>query len=407
MVSDIETKGGASIAASRLAYSLCRAGHHVIRLVPAADGDPHAWQTRIVGGGLSRTRALRVLPGAAEHWVARALRRALADIEPDVVNIHNLHGASGWSTAVVRIAAECAPTVWTLHDMWSFTGRCAYSYDCRKFPAGCDAACPTPREYPALAPRRIARAWESRRELLGACLPHPLVAVSPSRWLASEARAGLWGSESVDVIPYGLPLDVFAPVERRAARQALGIDPHGPVLMTAAADYRERRKGTVLLKRALHAMPRRPLTVVTLGAGAEGFSLPNVHECHLGFVNRDDTKALAYSAADLFVHPALTDNLPNVVMEAISCGTPVLGFAVGGLLDMVRPGLSGWLAPEVSAQALATAIGESLDEVAGNGRIRESCRAIATAEYGDDLQAARYAALFSRLRMSRDAAPER
>ena len=326
--------------------------------------------------------------------------RALDEFRPDVVNIHNIHGAAaeGWGAGAAVAAAARVPTVWTLHDMWSFTGRCAYSYDCRKFLTGCDASCPTPHEYPSLEPHRIRAAWLEKQAAISSV---SLAAVCPSRWLAREAAAGLWSGRRVEVIPYGLPLEVYRPVERGLARQALDIPVDAPVLLCAAQDLRERRKGGGLLMDALRQLRRRPLTLVTLGAGRLELDAPGLRTVPLGYVDHERTKVLAYSAADLLVHPAPVDNLPNVVMEAMACGTPAVGFPVGGVPDMVRPGITGWLATAVTPQALAVALDAALADLADGRNLRDSCRSVAEAEYSDSLQARRYLELFESLRSSR------
>lgn len=409
MLSDLETQGGAAVAASRLAEGLCQAGQQVTRLVHLSDRREHDWKTvrLTANNGHAPSLPLRVvrrlLPTEQrqawdERDVLRHLREKVTELRPDAINIHNLHAAAahGWSLELADACAECAPTVWTLHDMWSFTGRCAYSYDCRKFLTGCDAACPTPSEYPALAPERIAGAWEQRRRLFK---EHShLAAVTPSRWLAREATAGLWGGHRVEVIPYGLPLDVYKPVDRELAREALEIEAHGPVLLTAAQNLTERRKGGALLGEALTHLKHKPVTLVTLGGGKPNLERDGQHVHALGFIDHERTKVLAYSAADLFVHAAPVDNLPNVVMEAIACGTPVVGFPIGGVPDMVRPGETGWLAQEVTGVALAAAIDAALDDVQGGVDLRPSCRTVAESDYDNVHQAQRYAELFRSLR---------
>ena len=404
MLSDHESSGGAAIAASRLAEGLCRAGHRVTRLVTHADDRDHAWSTRLLSSSHSlASRAIRyVLPARGRnswnrHTVQRQVDEALEALNPDVINLHNLHGAAplGWSPELLRVCSRHACSVWTLHDMWSFTGRCAYSYDCCKYLSGCDATCPTQTEYPALPPDRIAAAWSQRKRLLA--LYPAVAAVAPSHWLAREAQAGLWAGHRIEVIPYGLPLNVYRPLDRALAREALGIESSGPVLLVAAQSISERRKGGSLLVQALRFTARRPLTMLTLGSGHSPIDDDGIRLHTLGYIDHERTKVLAYSAADLFVHPAPVDNLPNVVMESIACGTPVVGFPVGGMIDLVRPGQTGWLAKEVSPTALAQALQPALNDLENGVDLRNSCRAIAEAEYSDNLQAIRYLDLFRSL----------
>lgn len=403
MLSDAETKGGAATAASRLAEALHRLGHRVTRIVHLASGQAHSWSTLSLDSESSLRRATRaMLPSQIrktfEMQSARQRLDEVLDIlSPDVVNVHNLHsyGAArraGWSAGLVRICASHAPTVWTLHDMWSFTGRCAYNYDCRKFLTGCDATCPTPTEHPALAPKKIARAWESRRQLLST--QHGLVAVAPSRWMAQEAQSGLWVSHRVEVIPYGLPLDVYRPLDRALAREALGIRTRGPVLLVAADDLTERRKGMNVLLDALQFVSQRPLTLLTMGAGSLTYNEKEIFPFHLAYVQDEHHKALAYNAADILVHPAPVDNLPIVVMESIACGTPVVAFPTGGVPDLVRPAQTGWIADVVSAQALASEIQQALNDLDRGTDLGPTCRRIAETEFDMDLQARRYVELY-------------
>jgi glycosyltransferase involved in cell wall biosynthesis len=125
--------------------------------------------------------------------------------------------------------------------------------------------------------------------------------------------------------------------------------------------------------------------------------IDDMHFVSLGYVSHERMKVLAYSAADLFVHPAPVDNLPNVVMEAIACGTPVVGFPIGGVPDMVRPGVTGWLANQVSHTALATALNRALDDLHNGIDLRASCRETAVSEYGGDVQASQYSEVFATL----------
>jgi glycosyltransferase involved in cell wall biosynthesis len=413
LLSDLERTGGAAVAASRLARGLAENGHEVVRLVHLSEPGDGPWSvTRLPGAHMvPSVIGGRLMDGGVGarliHGLASAsLNRALSQIRPDIVNVHNLHGA-GWNPAMLSTCARHAPTVWSLHDMWSFTGRCAYSYDCRKFETGCDRSCPTPREYPKLPPLRIGASWAARSQLFR---DHPdLCAVAPSRWLRSEALAGLWKDHRVELIPYGLPLDEFRPVPRALARARLRLPGEGMVMLMSAQDLRERRKGGAILLDALQRMAERPLTLLSLGAGELGSLPPHVTRRSLGYVKDHQALVEAYSAADLLVHPAPVDNLPNVVLESIACGTPVVGFPIGGIPDMVRPCQTGWLAKGIGAAALADAIDLALDDLDAGIELRPSCRRIAEQEYGLARQAARYTAVFeevgTRGRATHDLAP--
>lgn len=398
MLSDQERAGGAAVAASRLASGLSRLGCEVIRAVFAPAREPcREWSTIRVGMPACRgaARARRAIPVVVDWFDQHSARQRwealLGQVRPDAVSVHNIHAAPGWTAELVRQAASAAPTAWTLHDMWAFTGRCIYSYDCQRFLTGCDASCPTPTQYPALSPRRIAGAWRAKREAITST--DRLTAVCPSRWIADQARSGMWGPRVVH-IPNGLPLDVYYPLERSLARKALGLPPDTPVLLIAADSVSDPRKGGAVLAAALRLSTLRPLTVLTVGRDHFDLDLAGVDVRDMGHLTNERLLMLAYNAADMLIHPALADNLPNVVMEAMSCGTPTVAFPIGGLPDMVRSGETGWLAVTVAAESLADAIADALVAVSRGQTLRDSCRAVCEAEYSLEQQAAKYLELF-------------
>lgn len=406
-LSDFESAGGAAIAATRLVDALHQLGNEIIRLVHAPDDRERPWRVEslssrspqpIAARVFNRLIGVRLQSSLRDRRVASELSAVLSELKPDVINVHNLHSA-GWSPALVEICLRYAPTVWTLHDMWSFTGRCTYSYDCRKFITGCNAECPTATEYPSLSANRIEPEWISRNRIFR---EHPgLVAVVPSRWLESEATAGLWRGHRVERIPYGLPLHIYRPESREFARKALDIHVDGPVILAAAQDFGERRKGGATLAEALHLVQHRPLTVLTLGRGTIALDTEGADVRSLGHIDLERARVLAYNAADLFVHPAPVDNLPNVVLEAIACGTPVVAFPIGGIPDMVRPNHTGWLTDEVSARGLAATLDRALFDLRTGIDLRVACRSTAEAEYSAELQVSRYVELFQSLAASR------
>jgi glycosyltransferase involved in cell wall biosynthesis len=199
------------------------------------------------------------------------------------------------------------------------------------------------------------------------------------------------------VIPYGLNLGDFAPRPQPNARELLGLSPDARVVLFVAADVSNQRKGFDQLTRALAQCAAIPnLTLLSIGESKPqiGIVTPWVH---VGAVNNDRFLAMVYSAADVFVICSTQDNLPNTVLEALACGVPVVGHRVGGIPDMVRDGINGVTVLPGDASALGVAIGSLL--MAGDKRsaMAANARRIAVQEYALELQATRYAALYSEL----------
>ena len=406
MISDLETQGGAAVAASRLALGLAQSGERVTRIVAYPDGKRHPWATV----SLFDSRLIRVIrrgwrfldlqipinANILNRFVINGrLRNILSELKPDFINVHNIHYAVS-RPDLICVCAKSAPTVWTLHDMWSFTGRCPYNYDCGKFKTGCNSNCPSSLEYPRLPSLMIRGAWRQKRRLLSH--HKAIVSVCPSKWLAREALTGFWADHRVECIPYGIPLDIYRPLNRSMAREALDLPSDGLVLLTIGTSLADRRKGGDLLVHALQLTKARPLTLLTMGHGELMVIKDGLQIFPMGYVDHERTKVLAYSAADILIHSARGDNLPNVVIESIACGTPVVGLPIGGIPDMVRPGETGWLADEASAESLAASLDIAIGELASGANYRQSCRAVAESDYSLELQARRYMGLFTTLR---------
>jgi glycosyltransferase involved in cell wall biosynthesis len=392
---------GAAIAAERLAKALAAGGHEVMvamKFRPAAS--PIDVQTH--GRSLSLRGLAHISPDPLANWeeriaAGRWLDKLARDFKPDVINIHSLAAARsfGFSFRTTSTCNAHAPVVWTLHDMWTFTARCLNSDGCSQFLTGCTESCPTASEHPALPARRISGEWELRRQVISACAS--LAAVAPSRWMTEQARSGLWCSRRVDTIPNSIPLNLYRPISRDAAREILGLPKGAVVLICGAAYLDDPRKGPRYLIEALPMLDCRGALLLSMGNGKlPTGELPLPHQS-LGYLDDDRLKACAYSAADIYVHCATADNLPNMVLESIACGTPVVAFAVGGVPEAVREGQTGWLAAETTSEALAAVLSRAIAEVRSGLDLRASCRRVAETEYSPELQASRYIKLFHEL----------
>ena len=388
MLSDCESVGGAAVAATRLATALEHLGAEVTRIVSRGKPSERTIAIRAPFRFPVRFTTPRVASISRDFWshrAERALKEALEEIAPDVINIHNLHNATvaGWSPRFVEICAERAPVIWTLHDMWSFTGRCAHSGACEKFLDGCDASCPTAEEYPAFPRSRIGDEWDLRRRIIA---EHPNVtAVTPSQWLANLATRGLWPRDRVTVIPNGIDTSVYLPRAREGGpRTAIAV----------TQDFRDTRKGGALIASAFALMAKRGLHLLTIGKHAEAVAWRGANVRHLGWLESEEERAAAYAGADFLVHASLAENLPNVILEAMACGTPAVAFNVGGVAEAVRERETGWLCDAATVVGLARGIARALDDIEAGRDLRASSRAFALQNYDLRIVGSRYLSLF-------------
>jgi len=308
--------------------------------------------------------------------------------DADVINLHWI----SWFIDIPSFAqlSHTTPVVWTLHDMNAFTGGCHYNGTCERFQQAC-GSCP---ELTPNGPRDMsADSFEVKCKAY-AKFKGNLTIVTPSRWLGEcVERSALLGDCHRHVIPYGIDTETFRPVS--GLRDALGIPPESKVALFIANGIGTYRKGGDLFQAALGMLDVPNLHVVVAGHGKFSEPIENATVHYLGDVSSSSLLAAVYSTADFTVIPSRQDNLPNTVIESIACGTPVVAFDVGGLPDMVRPGLTGWLAEDLSAESLATAISSAIE--LPQGRYQQQCRDVAIAEYPLELQAQRYKELFSNL----------
>lgn len=405
LLSTFDDHGGAGRAARRLHLALLAAGVpsrlRVLRMLRAADG-VSAHPTP-VGRNLDRLRAVidRILGrmGRSErqgllHLAllptgTGAMLRSRADYD-----LLHLHWICWGLLRPEDLRGITRPVVWTLHDMWPFTGGCHYDDGCGRYGSGC-GHCPMlrrpgPGDGSARLMRRKMDAWRAL----------DLTLVAPSRWLAREAaRSALFAGRPVRVIPNALDLDIFYPMDRARARAQLGLpDDRRVVLFGAINPLSDPRKGGDLLQAALGQVSRdrrsaglRVLIVGAPGGTSEGPGGIPVHS--LGVLRDNEGLRQAYAAADVSVIPSRQENLANMIAESLGCGRPCIGFDIGGNGDLIRDGETGRLVRPFDIPELAQAI---LEVPETEGWV-DRCRGLAERTIAAPVVAASHLALYDEI----------
>jgi len=410
-VNPSDLHGGAARAAFRLHEGLRRSGHTSRMCVRKRSADSPEVQTLDEMTTPFRRGRHRLMDRLAvklhKRWGVAAfchrnswlLARTDAFREADVLHCHNLHG-NYFNFRALSMLAMAKPTVWTLHDMWSFTGHCAYSYDCDRWRTGCHH-CPLMAgakrdlcQPPATVKDWSAAVWRAKRRVYRDIKLH---AVTPSKWLRELAGASILGQgNTVECIPNGLDLGTFVPGNKQRARELLGLPDCRYVLFFSG--FGLGRKGGEILREALCRLSNpQDICLLTSGEQWEGLDVPaSVAMHHLGRLQCAKEQCQAFVASDLFVFPSLADNQPLVLIEALACGVPSVASDVGGIPEMVRPGETGVVVPAGDAQALADAVGRLLSDPEELERMGRRCREVAETEYSIDRQVGRYVECYER-----------
>lgn len=408
-LSTSDTEGGAAIAAYRLNTGLNRIGQNSSMFVKEQRSDDQCvkvasrpghkivrrlWEKRI---SLAQRPYVSSRPKMLEQFSddRTPFPHHLVDEMPsaDILNLHWISGFVDYR-AFFQSLPFGTPIVWTLHDQNPFTGGCHYSLGCEKFTVQCGSC-------PQLGSHSVndlsSRVFRRKQTSFGGLDRERVCIVAPSQWMKEEVeKSGLLSDFDVEVIPYGVDVGVFRPRDRVVAREFFDLPESSKIILFVAQSVNNYRKGFDLLAAALNELSIENVVLASVGGGEA--ELNSVHQhASIGQLTSDQIMSYAYSAADLFVIPTRADNLPNVVMEAMACGTPVIGFDVGGVPDMVRSGSTGLLAKPENVAELRDAIRKLLSDEDFRQHLAAECRRVVLAEYQIEMQAEQYMSLYERM----------
>ncbi len=350
--------GGASRVAEELTSLLNAAGHtahHYVAIKQAANQS-----VRSLYGSFTWGRPLRRL----HHLVKRAGFPELIPWELpallfqqikqyDLIHFHDL--SSAISPLTVRYLAQRVPTVWTFHDCSPFTGGCLYPMTCNKYRTHC-GQCPQLGTWPIAAKLDFTGFMQNikRKTAQAGCF----TPVAPSHWMADMAyQSGLLAVPPV-VVPNGVDTKKFGGITKQYVRAELGLPIDRHIILLIAAYIGEMRKG---IKYALNALSMlKKITPYLLLVGhiddQTRSVLSEFEYRETGFLSDDQLKAQYFAAADVFLFSSLADNLPLVVLETMASGRPTVGFATGGVPEMIEHNVTGYLVPPEDVPGLVEGI---------------------------------------------------
>lgn len=391
------TSGGAGIAASRLqrglhemGVSACMFSLKESPMVPSFAFESTKKDPKLIAQNWRISDRKNLINAGATIFAPEVSSMCGSDIKAvtshDIINLHWVsHFLS--PSSVNSLLESGKPVVWTLHDMLPFTGGCHYTSGCSNFTTSC-INCPQVINNYANHPEMVL---ELKQVMWG----DRITVISPSKWLADEARRSkVFRNSRIEVVPNGIDTMEYQPWEKRRARDILGLPQEKKVILFACHTHTERRKGFLeaLMMLSLLRQRRDDLHLVTIGRPSDDSSELFLSHTDFGFIKSSRELSQIYSACDVTLLPSLEDNLPNVILESLSCGTPIAGFRTGGIGDLIEDGLTGYLAPPKNLFALRDAVEKCLIS-----DLTASCRDYAVLNLDSKRQAVSYARIFESL----------
>lgn len=403
IVSTSDIHGGAAIAASRLMNALRASAVNAKMLVR----DKRSDNENVIAVGNNHKNKWNFYWERGQIFLNNRLARenlfdvsiantgvSITDLsefqQADIVHLHWINQGMLSITEIQKILASGKKVVWTMHDMWTFTGICHHAGSCKNYEKMC-GSCPY---LVSASPRDISHETFLKKQK--AYANGKITFVACSNWLENLAKKSpLTKTHSLTSIPNPIDTSVYYPKDKTEVRKRLHLPDDKKIVLFAAVKASDPRKGMDYLAKASEIMAQHPNNVLFLIAGNNGeelekqLSLPT-HS--LGFVATDKMPEV-YNAADVFVTPSLQENLPNTIMEAMACGTPCVGFDVGGIPEMISHGKNGYVAAYKNAEDLANGLLWTLYK-ADSETLSSNAREKVLREYTQEKVAQKYLELY-------------
>ena len=307
----------------------------------------------------------------------------------DLVHLHWTPGVLSLET-INQLARSGRGCVWTLHDMWPFTGGCHHAGDCVGFTTGCEN-CPQVR---SAFSAKVTQTFREKSRIFG--IDSSVILVSPSKWLAKQATESQMLKDSkIYTIPNPVDCELFLPGDKRSARDIFEISDDTFVIGCSAANLKDPMKnikaiidGVSILK---GQFPSKEIQILAVGAGE--FNFQNVKVQSTGLITTPSKMVEAYRSMDVFVSTSLSENFPMTLVEATAVGIPVVCLNIGGMSEIVINGDSGRVLD--STDDLPNVLTELLSSVSERQRMASNARTLALSQFDLPNVLKKYAEVYS------------
>jgi len=321
----------------------------------------HGFITRMTG-----------LQGFGSWFSTKRLEDYICKEKFDLIHLHNIHGYFLNLDFVKFLGRFGIPVVWTLHDGWPITGRCAYWFECEKWKTGC-GNCPDLASYPKSLLDSTSFMWKKKSNYFSSGW-NPVI-VCPSHWLAERVKESYLKEFQINVIPNGLDVEVFKPKNKSILRKKYEIPMEKKIILCAAADLRDKRKGIQYFLESLKYIKSKNCMVLMMGKMINDDKIKNmnIEIKQMGYIKDKNAISDIYNLADIFCISSLDEVFGLTVTESMACGIPVVGFKVGGIPEQVIEGCGIVVKPKDTES-----LGDAMEKLLNNDGMRikfsENCR---------------------------------
>lgn len=412
IINTSEKTGGPAIAAGRLMESLKNNGIKAKMLVRDKQTD----QISVVGLKRNWLQVWKFMWERIIIWKANRFKKNhlfAVDIantgtdiislpefqQADVIHLHWINQGMLSLKHIRKILESGKPVVWTMHDMWPCTGICHYSHDCTNYEQECHHC---PFIYGGGSKKDLsARVFRKKKEVYNLA---PITFVACSHWLESKAKASaLLATQTVTCIPNPINTNLFKPRNKQEARTKCRLPQNSKLILFGSVKITDERKGVDYLIKACkllaekHPEWKESLGVVVFGKQSQQIQdLLPFRVYPFPYIHNEHEVVDIYNAVDLFAIPSLEENLPNMIMEAMACGVPCVGFNVGGIPEMIDHLHNGYVAQRKSSEDLANGIHWILTDPEYNELSEQACRK-AIANYSERAIAKKYTDIYNKI----------
>lgn len=411
IINTSEKIGGAAIAARRLMEALRNNGINAKMLVRDKQTD----HVSVVEVKKSWRNLWRFVWERIVIWTANRFKKHnLFDVDiantgtditsmpeftqADVIHLHWVNQGYISLKGLRTILQSGKPVVWTMHDMWPFTGICHYADGCNKYETECGAC---PKIYGRPHTHDLAHSIFQKKMRVYA--GRDICFVACSRWLEAMARKSkLLQDKFVTNIPNAINTKLFHPLNKEEARKRLNLPLDHKLILFGSMKITDKRKGIDYLIDACHILendyPDIGDNIAVVIVGKETDETANLFPFpfyNMGYVSSEHRLVDIYNAVDLYVTPSLQDNLPNTIVEAMACGTPCVGFQIGGIPQMIDHLHNGYVAEYQSAADLANGIHWILTETDYAELSEAACRK-AVSSYSEESVSKQYIEVYNK-----------